>query len=65
MSLYTNSGPVAVALVMLFMGYIAAGIYYWLRDRGWRRATRSKYEETWRQVPPPNWASRRGTQDYW
>jgi hypothetical protein len=59
------SDPIAVVAVMFLVGYTAAGVYYWLRDRGWRRATRRKDEETWRQVPPPNWASRRGTQDYW
>jgi len=48
-----------------FLLWFTHGIIEHLRDRRFNRATRNHLHENWRSVPPPNWASRRGTQDYW
>jgi hypothetical protein len=52
-------------LFLLFLIWFIHGIIEHLRDRRFRSASRNTLHENWRQVPPPNWASRRGTQDYW
>ena len=48
-----------------FLLWFIHGLIEHLRDRRFRSALRNPLHENWRQVPPPNWASRRGTQDYW
>jgi hypothetical protein len=59
------SEPIVVLSVMFLVGYFSTSIYHWLRDRGWRRATRQKDHEPWRQVPPPNYRCSRGGREYW
>jgi len=49
----------------IFLLWAIHGIIEHLRDRRFNRATRNHLHENWRQVPPPNWASRRGTQNFW
>ena len=53
-------------LALLFAAWFTHGLIEYLRDLRWRRVSRHTLQsDPWRQVPPPNWASRRGTQDYW
>lgn len=52
-------------IITVFVLWSIHGLIEYLRDRRFNRATRHTNFENWRQVPPPNWASRRGTQDYW
>ena len=57
---------IAAFIGLMILLIIIAVAYEIRRDREWQKKMRNPiYEETWRQVPPPNWASRRGTQDYW
>ena len=56
---------IAAIVVIFFLLWFIHGLIEHLRDRRFKRATRHTNFENWRQVPPPNWASRRGTQDYW
>lgn len=55
----------SIILASLFLLWATHGIIEHLRDRRFRSASRNKLHENWRLVPPPNWASRRGTRDYW
>jgi hypothetical protein len=54
-----------IIIATLFLLWATHGLIEHLRDRRFRSATRNSLHENWRKVPPPNWASRRGTQDYW
>jgi hypothetical protein len=48
-----------------FIGWFAYCIVEWRRDARWRRFNKKKFDESWRQVPPPNWRSSRGGREYW
>jgi len=56
---------IAGVAATIFLLWVAHGIIEHLRDRRFNCATRNTLHENWRQVPPPNWASRRGTQNFW
>jgi hypothetical protein len=56
---------IIIFALCFFICWFAFVFIEWRRDRRFKNATRNPLHENWRQVPPPNWASRRGTQDYW
>ncbi len=49
----------------IFLLWAIHGIIEHLRDRRFRSASRNRLHENWRQVPPPNWRSKRSGVDYW
>jgi hypothetical protein len=54
-----------ILALALFTPWAIHGIIEWRKDSRWRKNTGAKFDDNWRQVPPPNWASRRGTHEYW
>lgn len=57
---------IAAFIGLMILLIVIAVAYEIRRDRQWQQKMRNPiHEETWRQVPPPNWASRRGTHEYW
>lgn len=56
----------SILILAIFALWFIHGLIEWRRDVKFRASTRGAlYSDEWRKVPPPNWASRRGTQDYW
>jgi hypothetical protein len=49
---------------LLFTAYASIGLWNAYLDWRWLKMFKG-YNEEWRKVPPPNWASSRGGRDYW